>query len=591
MAKSKTKNDELDLTGWAEAQAEAKNLVTNFGTVKQRMQASEDAYFLEWKNKPKSPQVKSTISPAARIKVQGAVRLLTATSPKWEVPKEKNDPTAEQLSSRIEKFANSMWLKSNNIQQLRVEEDVALSAFLYDEIQARVISTLDLLDSIKTADADAQKGDGYDEAKWKNEIASAEVAAKRTPFLYEAINPKIGYYIKSRLGLEAHYTETELLVADILAQFGQRAQGVLSGAKSYTTKTVCEWWDKTYHYVWVVGANEPIVAGKHGLPIIPVVAVRVEGSTLFTKPEQQNEPFLYTVMESGLIERQNEMLTVLFTNMAALMDAQFVHTKGSDQANSIEVNHNVIGGVVEVEPGGTFGPMTKNIFDPSVQKGLQLVDDLFDESTLYAQALGERVGGSDNFSLVSLLSQAGRLPLVPTQQALQTAFAALMEISFKWLKHDGQNAKYDYGEISAEEIPARLEFTVKVEPDMPQDKLQQAAIADQLTKGPDPMVSKSWARTHILNEGQSDALQKEIWSEQASSFAFQSGVKDVVAGMLRMLAGMNQPTPTSPTGPTESVTQVPPDPSAANSMPPDQMQAGALPPKQPGMEATNAPNQ
>lgn len=596
MAKNKPKtDDELDLAGWREAEDTARNLFSGFGAIREQMQDSEDAYFLNWKNRPTSQQVKATISPAPRVKVQGAVRLLTATAPTWELPKEKNNPDAEQVSSKIEKFANKMWLQSNNIQQLRVEEDITLSAFLYDEIQVRVISTLDLLESVRTASVNAEQEDGYDETRWQNEIAFAQAVADRTPYLYETVSPMTGRYIKSRLGLEAHYTETDLLVADILAQYGQRAQDALMGAKPYHTRTVYEWWDKTYHYVGVKGGT-PFVGGKHGLPMIPIVVVRVEGSGLFSKPERQNEPFLYTVLKSGLIERQNEMLTVLFTNMAALMDAQFVHKKGNDQAGSIDVSHNVIGGVVEVEPGGEFGPMVKNIFDPSVEKGLRLVDDLFDGSTIYSQALGERVSGSDNFSLVSLLSQAGRLPLVPTQEAMKSAFAALMEISFKWLKKDGKKVKYDYGELSAQEIPDRLEFTANVEVDMPQDKLQQVTIATQATAGPDPLVSKGWARTKVLNEGQSDELQKEIWDEQAAAFAFQSGMRPFVQAMIQKMASMKPPGQPPSASDQAPVTPPPTPPTTGpmgeggmtpESMPPDSASTAPLGAMNGGANAAN----
>ncbi len=572
MAKKNLKpEDDLDLTGWNEAKDEATQLTTSQGPAKTQMQECEDAYFLHWKNKPKSDEVKSTISPAPRIKVQGAQRLLTATAPTWELPKAKNGPDAEQASNKLEQYANTMWLRSNHVQQMRVEEDLALSAFLYDEIQARVISTADLLESVKAGSAEAQEQDDYDENKWENEIDFAQAVADRTPYLYESVYPITGYYLKSRLGLEVHYTETEMMVADIVAQWGQRARAALGTAKSYHVKTVCEWWDKTYHYVWPKG-SDPFIAGKHELKIIPIVVVRVEGSALFPKPERQNEPFLFTVLRSGLIERQNEMLTVLYTNMAALLNAQFVHKKGNDQAKAIDINHNVRGGVIEVEPSGDLQPMAKNIFDPSLEKGLQLIDTLFDQSTIYAQALGGQVARSDNFSLVSLLQQAGRLPLVPTQEALKTVFAGLMEISFKWLKQSGKTAKYDYGELDPAEIPDRLEFTVHVDVDLPQDKLTQATIAEKIAVGPDPLVSKEWARVNVLNEGQSDDLQKQIWSEQAAGFAFQNGMRGVVMAVLQKIAGMMQPkalvAPTPPPAPIGPGPVMPPTPPGAGAVTP-----------------------
>jgi hypothetical protein len=144
-----------------------------------------------------------------------------------------------------------------------------------------------------------------------------------------------------------------------------------------------------------------------------------------------------------------------------------------------------------------------------------------------------------------------------------------------------------------------IEFKVVVEPDLPQDKLQQSQVAQNITAGADPLVPKRWARENVLNEGQSDDIQREIWTEQMSTAAFQAGIQetlligqqaakaltDMLVGQAQQGAGQAQP----PEG-----MQVPP-----NMPPAPQQSAGGqmgmpgqpMPPTQPLPPAPGEPNQ
>ena len=135
---------------------------------------------------------------------------------------------------------------------------------------------------------------------------------------------------------------------------------------------------------------------------------------------------------------------------------------------------------------------------------------------MYRQALG---GGNPNnaaFSSIALLSQAGRLPLITPQRTGGAGIGQAFEIMFTLMKANPTKRTYlaEHGleKIAVADIPDDLIIDVKLEADLPQDKLQMANVAALMKQN--GFVSDEWIRENILNIGQSDDMTKKIVEEK-----------------------------------------------------------------------------
>ena len=591
MAKKKDEY-EFDAEELAEVQAEAEQLRTTMQPRMQNWKDFENMVFMDWADAPADTTVKVTIDPGPRNKVLGLSNLLTAASPSWNIPKKKNDPSAEGMSSKIEHAANTIWTRSNRVQGKRIERQAIISAAIYDEIHLRIISTKDILDAAKGKQSQLEKGTDYDMAMCEAEVEQARIINMRTPFLFKLIPPPVCYPLWSSSGpLVCHYTETDMMVADVRNEFGERAAKAIGVLKDYHKVTLCEWWDKVYRYTWLKEAKQyPIYCEAHGLKFLPVISQRVVGSDLFTDPRRQNEPFLYGALKSQIWGAKNSILTALRTNLNALINTAWYYQKAGPEDALETIDFASIGNVISGL--GSLQPLAKNIVDQNSTQLWGILDGLFEESTIYGTALGEKLSSNMTFSETALLAQQGRLPIVPQQSALQEALANIMSLAFRWRKQMGGDHEL-YGGMTSEDIPEIIEFEVVVEPDLPQDKLQQSQIAASISGGQDPLVPKRWARENVLNESQSDDIQREIWSEQMSTVAFQAGVQETLAlakqaadamnAMLNPQSGM----PGTPTAQQGTPAQQPPQQGQPT---PEQMQQMMMEQQGQGMPPEMSPD-
>jgi hypothetical protein len=304
-------------------------------------------------------------------------------------------------------------------------------------------------------------------------------------------------------------------------------------------------WDDTYRYVWLVEkGSHPIYAEPHGLSFIPIVVVKPEASRLTSRPEREHEPMLYGAVKSEIYDRENTILTVAYTNAAALLNATFNFQQGKPE-DKVQMDVSKVGGIVVTPPGSHLVPLAKDMLNPDVVQLLTLAKQFMDQTTMYSQALGQAPEGAGNFSFTSLIAQQGRLPLVAVKEAMSTALNAAMQLAFRWIKESGGKTKItaraqESLEIDTQEIPDLLEFDVKVEVDLPQDKLQAGTLASMMTKGPDPLVSKQWARGNILQIGQSDAEQLQIWYESAALARYQADLTMIMEKLKASMAAKQQ---------------------------------------------------
>jgi len=539
----------------------SQELKTSLGGQRAIFDAMERMYFMDDDENYGSryPNTKLTLSPDGRNAAMGATRLLTSTDPQFKV-----DIEDREMGEAIERGCRRMWDGVGKIAGSPVHFDMVTSAIVYDRVHLAITSTADL---VKVA---AGRGPAHK--------ARAEKLAKRTPFMFDVWNPRDCYPEYDRLGLSGHLRVVEVLAGDVRSAYGEKG---LENYKATEPLTLNEWFDLDYHVVWVDGVSEPLLNVSHKLPFIPVVVASVYGSTgLFTKAEEQLQPFLYTLWKSGLWQRQNLAMTVMYTMMAKIGSNPIMVYHRNMPEKELTLDWDNPGGIVTLDAGESLAPLQRQTLDPSLLEGLKLADSRVSESTIYKQALGQNIGAASPYSSLALLSQAGRLPLVNPQRRVGWAIGQAMEIAWAWLAHDGK----EFADVKGKSLPEDLEIVVNLDIDLPQDKLQMANVAQGLVGG--GLASVEWVRENILNIGQSGKETERIWTERAQDAMTEAYVRDQIEAEARRKQeeAQMQQAQQMPPGGAGMAPGMPPGagPTPDMGMPPGG--AGMAPGMPPGME-------
>jgi hypothetical protein len=187
-----------------EVQDVGKELASSFGARNALLREMENIYFMT-ATKPRGDHIRHTVSTDGRNKVQGATRLLTATNPHFKVATDKNRIDVRAKASELETAASLLWSASNRVQVRKVEKELAHNGFLYDVIECEVVSTKDILESVKTG-------------KNKGAIYMAERRAAATPFIFIPRHPLTSFPLYSLYGgLDAYYTREDVRMVDVMA--------------------------------------------------------------------------------------------------------------------------------------------------------------------------------------------------------------------------------------------------------------------------------------------------------------------------------------------------------------------------------------
>lgn len=483
----------------------------------------EEMYLLNWgeeaEAKRAAESVKITKSTDARDKLNGAIRLLTATEPEFTVPKQTKATLAKSEADNLEHAAKVMWRAAGRVRGDPIHYDIVRSSLIFGEYFVSITDT----------DALVKYGKGQVPAIRHR----YEDIARRVPYLFEVHDPRTCYPDKDQLGLRAMYREQVMTVREAKAQFGAAIEGSLAGLRQHDTITLCDYYDLERRIVWVDGESEPFINEVHNLEFIPYVTNTIEGGRLFADPEYQAQPFLYGPWKSGIYNRQNMMLTALFTSIYAMaLNPVFIEEQGPS-GGEVQIDFSVPGGKIIVPYGSKFYPMVnKGVIDPSITDALELTNRIFESSTIHGQTLGEPLGANAAFSMVALLHQAGRLPLVVAQRKAGWGIGDAIRMAFLWQRSKATRFKVRYGDNQAEldyqSIPEDFEIEAKLDVDLPQDKLQMASVATQLANS--PLASVEWIQNNILGIGNSGEMAQQRWSERAAEMMFDQLLQSMMAG-------------------------------------------------------------
>jgi len=506
----------------------ALDLMASLADIKLMQKAMDEMILMDWKSdKPSRTDLKFTVSPEARNAWLGALRILSSTDPIVSVPRDRNDINVNQVADQIEKICKAILYQSGRAAQRPVHYDLINSLVRYDEYHLAILDTQDLLD--QNSDSKASRAERH----------RLEKLAASTPYLLEPMDVKTGYWERDNYGLTCYYRVTPMSYSQALNRFGidnLEKSEIKGNTRGSDIVYHHDYWDLTVHYAWLDSYNGTSVPehllvgkdnnGKHELPYIPIVVQVGEASPLEGELKYRRQPLLYGVWKGSLWERLNLVNTIIYSSLFAVAaNPMYIHNKMQPESK-LEIDYSVMGGVTSLGPGENLQLFQRDVINKDLQAGLELAEAKFAESTMYKQVMGQPLGSNTSFSAVSLLSQSGRLPLVNYQRCGGWGIATALEVMFDLMKDRGKSrtVRYLQGklDIDPKMLPEDLLIDVKLDADLPQDKLQQTNIASMLMQT--GLVDRSWVRENVLNIGQTQDMDQAVQEERFTDYMFQEGL-------------------------------------------------------------------
>jgi hypothetical protein len=538
----------------------------------------ENAYFMRGIEKPKGQNVDAndwivTTSPGGRDKVTGLKRILDTSEIHIKV-KEKDGEDA-QASDKIEAALKTMLKVSGEYRAARVERDTNLAAVLYGPVVLTCNSVDDLLETKK----------GYNAPADRFVISQLKNIRKRTPFLIDTINSKESYPEWGRYGLSGHLQEYTLTGAEIKEgwgcdpdKFSDKTSYTVQDFFHYSQRLVESGGTTLFAGEWLTYDEE---AGYQGVSSIPIFVRYAGGSTLFTKPEEQLQSFLYAYAK-GWYKHESLYWTHVFTRMYTQGLPGPTILRDPDDTSDIRVDYR--GGVKIITTKGKLENIPIVSADVIQLKGL--MDAQTGKSTIQEQTIG---GGSDaaTFSSYVMEVNAGKLPTIDPREAQEQAYRDCFLHILQRVKSEGIANDL----IDPADIPDDVDMEVSLEPNLQQDDLRNSQIVTQL-KGSGANVSDEWMNTNLLKIADSNAMFKQKTKEDIRKSIVAAILSDQTLMKQFIAAAMGQQPPETPPdqmvptgGPTPPGMEMPPgEQPTPEQMAMMQQAQGQGQPGQPNME-------
>lgn len=447
----------------------------------------ERMFLMQWDEKPAETWIKQTLSPDPHNAIVGVARLMTSTDPVISVESCEDTPQSVETADKLERVCDILWHRINRSRQIPLHYEACQSAALYAEVCLLVANVAETVRFARTSGRD---------------VGRMERVAAECPYSVRCISPRHVYPEYDEFGLASVLWRQTRRVGAV-RRFWGKAADKLDTTDEQRWVTYHEFWDDTWRAVWC-DDGEPILLEKHGLPFLPWVCTTVTGSGLFSNPKHQRHPMLYPLLQGQWWQRHNLLLTQMFTSVGLLMQPAWEVVTADGRG--IEIDLTAPGQQVELRPGESVRPLARQLIDPSVQVGLSIVNDKTIQSTIPRVVFGESPGSTMSYSAMNLLSQGGRLPLVPIERQVGKALAGVFEIILRWIHHYGETVKlHGVGKLAevgpADINPNHVEVDVALRADIPQDRLQLANVVTLLRNsvGPDglPLISADTAREFL----------------------------------------------------------------------------------------------
>lgn len=466
----------------------------------------ERMYLMKWDSRPDdSDTVKPTMSPTARDKVDGAIRLMLSQKPIFHV--ESNSVTDKDKVEQLETTLSRWWEQAGRVNRRPLEYDMILSAVLYDEMHTVITPIKDYLD------------------KNKNDKRIKRIA-DQTPILFQSWNPHYSHCEFDEFGLCTYHRKTEDSWGNVSRKYGELIDKSINRNNNYNT-TVELYYDLDYFGVWIDGKN--VWLEEHKLPCIPIDVTFGNGSSFFEKEEDKRQPMLFPLLRSKLWERENLLLTVVYSQLFSIgMTPIMVYRSASGDPLDLQMDNTNGFSVATLKQGESLDIISsKGILPQETQNVMQLTSDLVDESTIYGTAFGEKTQGESTFSETSLLAQSARLPLIAPQRMGGFGISSVVELALMVMKERNINFNKNGISLKAKDIPNDLQVKVTLDVILPHERLQNATVAKALVDG--GFASLEWAQNNVLGITNTEEMKKQTIEDQATQLLIQQGLQSLLA--------------------------------------------------------------
>lgn len=528
----------IPVTTIDEIKKQAIGLETLHGEQTKLYKRYREMYFMDNIERPKlgkvdEGDVKLTPSPSSRNEVIGMQRLLNTASVQVKV--KTGDETADN-SDKIERALKKMLAVSATGKRASVESDAALSAVLYGPVIVYAESIADLL-----AVTDIKP--------WRK--AHLAKLLMKSPFLIRTLNAEESFIEREDGQIILHNWKSTVKGSKVQTKWGVEC----SRDKDYIIRDV---YTPEYHIVWAEGIDKVLFAGAHGLGCVPVFCTLAGGSELFHKPEEQINSFLYAKAKGNLDIRENSLLTVYFTNLHIRgLAGPLISLDPEGLPDNVKVDYSNSGLRTITAKANV---LDDKVIDPSLMTIRNMLQEMSGESTVYKQTLGQNINNS-TFSGLAMLSSSGKLPMVDSKRALESAFKDCFEHILYRIKTENIANPL----IEASEIPDQYELEVSFDPKLPQDDLRNAQVAQQL-KG---IVSTEYIQQEVLQVPDAASMRKQVTKEIVLDGlrATMAQNPEIMGGMLaRVIPQLlpQKPPATDPNMPPTDPNAPPPEGVAGN---------------------------
>lgn len=533
---------------------------TMYGQRNKLFDRYEEIYFMKYmdtRERPKDAGVdpndwKITASPGGRDKVTGLKRIMDTSEIHIKV-KDKNGDAAQE-SDKIEAALKTMLRVSGEYKPARVERDTNLAAILYGPVVLTTDSVADLI----TAKSRDYSGENKEVNKYV--VKQLEGIRKRTPFLISTINAKESYPEWGAYGLVGHLHEYTMNGAEIKDRWcvtdqklDDKADYLVSDFFHYEQRLVEANGVTLFSGEWLAQTDEGEILGVTNIPVFVRYA---GGSTLFHKPEEQLQSFLYSYARGEWDKRENLFWTYLFTAIYTQGLPGPTILRDPDDTSDITVDYR--GGVKIITAKGKLENV--QVIDGDVIQIKNLMDNQTGKSTIQEQTIG---GSSEaaTFSSYVMEVNAGKLPAIDPTEAQEQCYRDLFLHILQRIKAEGITNDL----IAPDEIPDDVELEVTLEPDLQQDDLRNSQIVTQL-KGSGANVSDEWLNTNLLKIADSNEMFKQKTKEDIRKAIVANIIQNPQIMQQFIAAAMGQPgqpsTPPDqsmpPGGPTPPGMEMPP---------------------------------
>lgn len=534
----------------------------------------EDIYFMRNVEKPKDPGVdgndwKVTASPGGRDKVTGLKNILDTSEIHIKVKdRRKKGQDKVQASDKIEAALKTMLEVSGEYRIARTERDSNLAAILYGPVVLSADSVDDLI-AAKTRNPDGTDKEGVN-LFVKRQL---EAIRKRTPFLIDTINPKESFPEWGRYGLVGHLQEYTVKGSELNEQWGVS----LDAGKDFVVSDF-------FHYDkrLVEAGSTTLFAGNwmekmsEGVTNIPVFVRFAGGSTLFSKPEEQLQSFLYAYAKGEWDKRENLFWTYVFTAIYTQGLPGPTILRDPDDTSAIKVDYR--GGVKIITARGKLEQI--NVINGDLVQIKGLMDEQTGKSTIQEQTIGGTAQDT-TFSGYVMSVNAGKLPAVSPTEAQEQAYRDCFLHILQRIKAEG----IDNELIDPNDIPDDVDLEVTLEPNLQQDDLRNSQIVAQLkTSGAN--VSDEWLNANLLKIPDSNAMFRQKTKEDFKKSIVAQIIQNPQLMQQFIAAAMGQqPQPQQPPASSMAPEAPPAGGEGMHQMPDGSQMADSEMVQGPGMEA------